>query len=661
MTAPSVTMTIQPYANGKLVYLPMAPLTSSSKPKGRLMVELTLINNSGSTLTATAANFGFPTGTVAGTSIRPMMVQLDPFATVTWSMPTTSSHFLFDLATAPTTVTVSVFFAGFDDPVSITVPVGPHTGPNAIGSYRFPSKASDLALGEFWQFNGCSHDPGYHQCFAYDMNVVGIQHGSDQYSILTEGGDPFQLEAPNSDYRIFGKPVRAMADGEIIEIINDCTDNAAPLYASTKEDMNKLIEAQKPNWNTHPNGEAGNHVIIQHGDEYAMYAHLQKGTISSLLKPRTPATKTTPAIPGTLVKAGQFLGKAGNSGNSTAPHLHIHSSQPPYGTGGPRPMLFTDAWTIDNDQVMGPGAPAKLGGDPGGSWTKLNGVGIPPGDSQQGHIGDVFLLPSAVPTWPEVVHFSVEENDYQALYDAMAKKGMSPTWINTHTIEKGPLFFYTFFNVIFRPSLGADQPAVHGVDAAAFSSIKNDLEKKGYHVKQLESYFSMRHGMELFAAIFAKYGPLPPRKPAQAYHGKTFSEHQMLASSLTAGGFVPANVSVVSVHGKLSYSGLWEYRGGSTSIDLEEHLTTATLQDTFERNFKASRFQTYLKGYYHDGSTRYAAIFLSGAPNGKVRSDLRLGGFHTVLTDQRRGGKLLRSITGYQLDGDGAYGGIWQA
>jgi hypothetical protein len=405
-------------------------------------------------------------------------------------------------------------------------------------------------------------------------------------------------------------------------------------------------------------------VIIQHGDEYAMYAHMQMGTISSsLLKARVRATRTTPAIPGTMVKPDQFLGKAGNSGNSTAPHLHIHSCQPPYGTGGPRPMLFSGAWTIDNDQVMGPGSPAHLDGDPGGGWVRLNGTGIPAGnpDPQQGHIGDVFLLPSETPTWPEVVHYSVEENDYQAMYDAMAKKGMTPIWINTHTIEKGALYFYTFFNVVFRPGLDADQLCVHGVDATAFSSIKADLEKKGYHVHQLESYFSMRQGKELFAAIFAKYGPLPPRHPAQTYHGKTFTQHQALASTLTADGFVPTNLSVVSVHGKLSYSALWEDRGGSTTIDLEEHLTTATLQDTFDRNFKASRFQTYLEGYFHDGATRYAAIYLSGAPNGKVRSDLRKNGFKTVLTDQRRGHKLLSSITGYQLDGDVAYGGIWQA
>ena len=290
MTAPSVTVNIQPYANSRLVYLPMAPLTPSSKPRGRLMVELTLINNSGSTLTATAANFTFPTGTGTGASIRPMMVQLDPFTTVTWSMPTTSSHFLFDLSTAPTTVTVSVFFAGFNDPVSITVPVGPHTGPDKIGPYRFPSKASDLALGEFWQFNGCTHDPGYHQCFAYDMNVVGVQHGSDQYSALTDGGNPFELKSPNGSYRIFGKPVRAMAAGEVIEVVNDCTNNPTPLYASTDAELKKLLDAQKPSWEPHPNGEAGNHVIIQHGDEYAMYAHMQMGTVSGLLKARVPAT-----------------------------------------------------------------------------------------------------------------------------------------------------------------------------------------------------------------------------------------------------------------------------------------------------------------------------------------------------------------------------------
>ena len=36
MTAPSVTVNIQPYANSKLVYLPMAPSSPTGPPRGRI-------------------------------------------------------------------------------------------------------------------------------------------------------------------------------------------------------------------------------------------------------------------------------------------------------------------------------------------------------------------------------------------------------------------------------------------------------------------------------------------------------------------------------------------------------------------------------------------------------------------------------------------------
>jgi hypothetical protein len=65
-----------------------------------------------------------------------------------------------------------------------------------------------------------------------------------------------------------------------------------------------------------------------------------------------------------------------------------------------------------------------------------------------------------------VVKPAVEENDYQGVHDAMRAKGMSPAWINAYTIDKGPFYFYTFFTVVFRPGLGADQPTFHGLDAA---------------------------------------------------------------------------------------------------------------------------------------------------------------------------------------------------
>ena len=59
---------------------------------------------------------------------------------------------------------------------------------------------------------------------------------------------------------------------------------------------------------------AGNHFYIQHGNEVAGYAHMQKGTLNSKL-----------LAAGAKVTAGDVLGLAGNSGNASEPHLHIHA------------------------------------------------------------------------------------------------------------------------------------------------------------------------------------------------------------------------------------------------------------------------------------------------------------------------------------------------
>jgi hypothetical protein len=652
MPAPTATVKVEPTVKGTLVYLPMAPLSPAGTKQGRILLELTITNSSSSNLTASTLVVTFPSGSPASRSIN---MTVPPFSSLLWAQPKPADHFLFDLASAPTSATLSVFFVGFSDPITVTLPVAAHTGPNPLGPYRFPSLSIDLALGEFWQVNGCSHDTGNHQAFAYDMGIWGTDHGPNAiYSPFVKGAAT--TNPPNSDYRIWGKPVRAMAAGEVIEIVNDCPNNPTPLYPEDPNDateMQQLLDAQKPLWSPYTNGVAGNHVLVQHGDEIALYAHLQKGSIDSNLRARTPGAAGSP------VSAGQILGRAGNSGNSTAPHLHIDSHQPNFGDHAAMPMVFTGAWTIDNDSIGGPGAPATTG-DPAGFWVPLTGIGIPAGNPGQGYTGDCFLLPSGTPQWPEVVHYSVEENDYQSLWDAMDRKGMSPAWINTHTIEKGPFYFYTFFNVVFRPKLGRDEPTCHGLDAAQFSTLRSKLvDQQGYHVKQIESYFSMRQGKQLFAAIFAKYGGLAPRHPARTYHGKTYSEHASLASSWTQEGFVPTNMSVVSVNKTLSYTALWEF-SPHTSFDMEEHLNPLTMQDTFDRNHKADRFTTYLKGYFHQGVTRYSAVFSSGTKDRKVRDDLRLNGFQTVLTQQRQDNHSLRSISGYQLDGDAAFAAIWE-
>lgn len=58
----------------------------------------------------------------------------------------------------------------------------------------------------------------------------------------------------------------------------------------------------------------GNEFRILHGNCRMVYAHFLEGSVNREI-----------AYPGARVKAGQYLGRMGNSGQSTGPHTHIHS------------------------------------------------------------------------------------------------------------------------------------------------------------------------------------------------------------------------------------------------------------------------------------------------------------------------------------------------
>jgi murein DD-endopeptidase MepM/ murein hydrolase activator NlpD len=74
----------------------------------------------------------------------------------------------------------------------------------------------------------------------------------------------------------------------------------------------------------------GNHVVIDHGNrEFSLLAHMQ---------PRSLRVKV-----GTHVKRGQLLGLAGNSGNTSEPHLHVHlMNGPNMADADGLPMPFTN-------------------------------------------------------------------------------------------------------------------------------------------------------------------------------------------------------------------------------------------------------------------------------------------------------------------------------
>ena len=116
-------------------------------------------------------------------------------------------------------------------------------------------------------------------------------------------GDPNRKE----NWVSYGEPIFAPADGLVIEAVADLPDNT---FTSSGEAQSPSLEGAKD-----PMG-FGNHVKIQHAD----------GRVSWLLHMEPQSIRVRV---GDRVRAEQFLGRVGFSGDSLFPHLHYNVTDGP--------------------------------------------------------------------------------------------------------------------------------------------------------------------------------------------------------------------------------------------------------------------------------------------------------------------------------------------
>jgi Peptidase family M23 len=136
-------------------------------------------------------------------------------------------------------------------------------------------------------------------------------------------------------YAYYGTPIHAAADGVVVNLYDD-TDEQVP-GADAKGITTENI--------------GGNMLVIDiGGGAFTFYAHMQRGSLKVKL--------------GDRVKTG--LGLLGNSGNSTAPHLHFHvmDGPSPLDANG-LPFVFTHfsspgVLAAGSDDAIQEGQPAKL-------------------------------------------------------------------------------------------------------------------------------------------------------------------------------------------------------------------------------------------------------------------------------------------------------------
>ena len=147
--------------------------------------------------------------------------------------------------------------------------------------------------------------------FGFSSNAM--RYSYDLVRVDEQGRRVIGDAARNENHLSFGLPVRAPADGMVVEIENGQTDDGRFDPSTFRE---------------HPNLMLGNHVVIRHRDGlFSILGHLKQGSV--IVKP------------GDAVKAGQPVAAVGNSGTSMFPHLHYQLMDGPTFSSEGVPSAFS--------------------------------------------------------------------------------------------------------------------------------------------------------------------------------------------------------------------------------------------------------------------------------------------------------------------------------
>ena len=199
----------------------------------------------------------------------------------------------------------------------------------AISGYFYNEKPINLSFplknGIYYVGHGGSSPViNYHnivtsQRFALDIVKLNI------FGIRAEGILPETL----TKYEIFGDTVYSPCNGIVIETENNLEDQIPP-------------QINRENFKENRNNIAGNRVVIL-GDGYKiLIAHMMKNSLM--------------VSEGDTITTGQPVGRVGNTGNTSEPHLHIHAEKGgeeiPILTGEGIPVVFNGRFLVRNSLVF---------------------------------------------------------------------------------------------------------------------------------------------------------------------------------------------------------------------------------------------------------------------------------------------------------------------
>jgi len=189
-----------------------------------------------------------------------------------------------------------VFVSGDAQPAGSTQPTATlEAFPVDVSADAVPVLSSPFREGVWVAGDGPANDsPHRRALLAIDGHVHLPERFASDWVKVGPNGDSHQGTARNEDYWAYGQELLAVADGEVTQIADGMLDNT-PHQLPQPVTLDNIL---------------GNYIVLCIApNRYVTYAHLQKGSITVALHQQ--------------VRRGNVIARVGNSGQASAPHLHL--------------------------------------------------------------------------------------------------------------------------------------------------------------------------------------------------------------------------------------------------------------------------------------------------------------------------------------------------
>jgi Peptidase family M23 len=320
----------------------VSPLTAQTQPflgtdeKQHVVYELVLANTNPTPATIQkieVLNAADPTDVVAAFDGNGLLTRLRTLGNTAAETPKIEFNgtrlFLVDLvfeanAKIPNRLLHRMHLLGAERPAP--KPTAPVQLSYTVASFPFTRRLPEIGpplAGKGWvALNGCCAVAGVHRSTGLAVNgrIYFAQRLAIDWMRMDDAGRLVHGDSSDvHNYSAYGAEILAVADGTVVSTLNNLDDQKPGTLPDPKTITLENVD--------------GNHVVLDLGDGlYAFYAHMQKDSVT--------------VEPGERVRRGQVLGKLGNTGNTSAPHLHFHLMDGPSVLGSNGLPYVIDSFTV---------------------------------------------------------------------------------------------------------------------------------------------------------------------------------------------------------------------------------------------------------------------------------------------------------------------------